>query len=358
MQKIKHSHNGAGAMMQKNDPQTYMDAFERNGSFSAAARELGVSESTVRRAVQSMRSQAASEKLSGIGYDLARDDESPKDAWDGHADTFERTFSSYTKSHWAEIKRPSGPFSIFHSTDQHVDDNATPLRLIEADIKAAHEMGSVMVHGGDLLNNWPMAGKLAKEWAKQECTAPRALLRAQHYISLFDPDVWINGNHEEMNPYLESLIDQWLPEKTIRDHWTARVVISPEGGEPIRLVVSHKLQKGSSWFHPSHGAIREGLEGEEADVYLEGHLHVSGVMYRTLPERQHSFVAVSSAGYKMLDRYAARISRGGVIPKVKGRCHWIICDDQPRDEGWRMIAFDDALRAEAYLSSLQNLRAV
>jgi hypothetical protein len=342
----------------------YLEAYERLGSLRAVARELNVNESTVREAVRRGKLNPAQAKaqdampFAAAGYDLARENESPAEAWNAHVDTFERTFAQQTKSHWAKVARPAGPFVVFHCTDPHVDDNATPLRLLEADIAAAHEMGSVMVHGGDLLNNWPMGGRLAKQWAAQECTAPRALLRARHYIDLLKPDVWVDGNHEEMNPYLATLIEQWLPEKTIKDYWTARVTVEPDGGDPLRLVVSHKLQKGASWFHPSHGALREGMEGEEADLYLEGHIHVSGIMYRTLPERRHSFVAVSSAGYKTVDKYAARISRGGVIPKIKGRCHWIVCDDQAPENAWRSIAFDDASRAEAYLSALQNLRAI
>ena len=337
----------------------YAEAYKRLGTKAAVAAEFGVNESTVRKALMRHADKAAdAAPFEAVGYDLAREDETPADAWNAHADTFERTYAEQTKSHWAKVKRASGPFVVFHCTDPHVDDNATPLRILEADIAAAHEMDAVKVHGGDLLNNWPMAGKLAKQWAKQECTAPRALLRARHYIELMQPDVWVDGNHEEMNPYLSTLIEQWLPKKTIKDYWTARVTIEPKGGDPLRLVVSHKLQKGSSWFHPSHGALREGMEGEEADLYLEGHIHVSGIMYRTLPERRHSFVAVSSAGYKTIDKYAARISRGGVIPKIKGRCHWIVCDDQAADDGWRTIAFDDAKRAEAYLSALQNLRQV
>ncbi len=339
----------------------YEAAYQRLRSNTEVAKEFGVNESTVRNARKMLAKTATAplsvSTLSAAGYDLSREDETPLEAWNDHVSTFERTYAYQTKNHWAGIERPAGPFVAFHCTDPHVDDNTTPLRVLEADIKASRDMGAIVIHGGDLLNNWPMAGKLAKEWAKQECTAPRALLRARHYIDIMQPDVWVDGNHEEMNPYLSSLFDQWLPAKTIRDYWTARFVVKPKGGREFRLVVSHKLQKGSSWFHPSHGALREGMEGEEADVYMEGHIHVSGILYRTLPERQHNFLAVSSAGYKTIDKYAARISRGGIIPKVKGRCHWIVCDDQAPEGAWPAMAFDHAGQAEAYLSSLQNLRA-
>ncbi|MCJ8139980.1 hypothetical protein [Falsirhodobacter halotolerans] len=46
-------------------------------------------------------------------------------------------------------------------TDPHLDDDATPLSLIEADIRASRDMGAIMIHGGDALNNWPENGRLA-----------------------------------------------------------------------------------------------------------------------------------------------------------------------------------------------------
>lgn len=83
---------------------------------------------------------------------------------------------------------------------------------------------------------------------------------------------------------------------------------------------------------------------------------MSGVLYRTLPERGLSLTAVSSAGYKVVDKYAARISRGGKVPKLKGRCHWIVVDPMTED-GHACIAFDCPRQAEAYFNGLQNLRA-
>ena len=348
--------------------EAYKEAYDRLGSYHATARELGVNESTVWRAINNNQAhglsvQAATNKLSDLGYEVTGRELTSQDAWDAHADSFERSLTVATKEHWSVIERPAGAYVVAHFTDPHVDDNSTPLRLLEADIRASHEMGAIMCHGGDLLNNWPMAGKLAKQWAKQECTLPAAILRAQHYINLLRPDVWVDGNHEELNggPYLERLFGEWLQDASpnvIRDYWTARFVVRPEGGREVRFTLSHKFQKGRSWFHPHHGVIREAMEGEDADVYMEGHLHISGIIYHTMSERQKNVIGVASAGYKMLDQYAARISRGGVIPKFKGRCHWIVCDAQAGDDEWPGVAFDSARQAEAYLNGLQNLRAV
>ena len=97
---------------------------------------------------------------------------------------------------------------------------------------------------------------------------------------------------------------------------------------------------------------------EEADLLMDGHLHSDGVLDHTLPERGHSALCVASAGYKVVDKYAARISRGGKMPKLRGRAHWIVCDPYADKEASLCTAFKCPDQAEAYFNGLQNLRAV
>jgi hypothetical protein len=336
----------------------YAAAYEVEKSFAKVASIFGVDESTVRRSIRKFREDT--ERLSTTGYVINPDpaDRTPAEAWDAHKGNFERKISKILSSRWPIIKRKRGPYVVFHSTDEHLDDDSTPLRLIEADIKASHDMGAIMCHGGDLLNNWPLAGRLAKQWAEQACTKGDALLRAQHFISIFKPDVWTDGNHEEFNPYLNDLFATWLGKNVIHGDWTANFVVKSEGGRDLRVVMSHKFQKGSSWFHKAHGHIREMLEGEEADLLLDGHLHSDGVLDHSLPERGHSALCVASAGYKIVDKYAARISHGGTTPKLRGRAHWIVVDPFAEPDANFCVAFKSPEQAQAYLGSLQNLRAI
>lgn len=341
----------------------YAEVYEAAGNnLREAARILGVNESSVRRGLKSAKATepAALEKLQETGYviDKAKAERTSEDAWNDHANAFERKIAKVLSNRWPVIQTRNGPYCVFHSTDEHLDDDSTPLKLIEADIKAARGMDAIMCHGGDMLNNWPLAGRLAKQWAEQTCTRPDALLRAQHFIKLFQPDVWTDGNHEEFNPYLADLIALWLPEHTVRGDWSVNFKVETVGGRTLRAVMSHKFQKGSSWFHKAHGHIREMLEGEEADLLMDGHLHSDGVLDHTLPERGHSALCVASAGYKIVDKYAGRISHGGVIPKLRGRAHWLIIDPYcDRDENF-ITPFKSSIQAEVYLNGLQNLRMV
>lgn len=353
----QHPNSLTGKALDAGEVQRRLSVVRRHGgNLTQAAAELRVDRSTLRVLVR-RHEEANLAKLAEVGYDLsAVKERTPAEAWHDHARVAERTISKAIENRWKTIQRPRGAFVIFHSTDEHIDDDAAPLRLLEADIGAAHAMNAIMCHGGDLLNNWPVAGKLAKMWAEQSCTLPNSLLRAQHFVSIFKPDVWTDGNHEEMNPYLASMLHSWLPKECIRDYWAVRFVVET-GDRPVSVAMSHKFQKGSSWFHPHHGVIREALEGEEADLYMEGHIHTAGTMHRTLPERGISMTAVSSAGYKVVDKYAARISRGGSAPKIKGRAHWIVCDPMADGDAQVCVPFDCPRQAEAMLNGLQNLRA-
>jgi transposase-like protein len=342
----------------------YAEHYKQTKSYTKTAQDLGVHESTVRKAVHlyNERAKAGVEEngpLKSSGYDVPEyQTRTPSEAWNDHSVVFERKMAKILQNRWPIINRPKGAFVVFHATDTHVDDDATPLKLLEKDIQDAHGMDAVMCHGGDLMNNWSLAGRLAKQWADQACTKADSLLRAQHFIDIFKPDVWTHGNHEEFNPYLSELIESWLPDGVIKNDWTANFKVETPGGRTLRAVLSHKFQKGSSWFHKAHGHIREMLEGEEADLLMDGHLHSDGVLEHTLPERGHSALCVASSGYKVVDKYAARISRGGTVPKLRGRAHWIVVDPYCEQDWNFCTAFTSARQAEAYLNGLANIRTL
>lgn len=337
----------------------YRELVERHGSIREAARQSGIPYTTL----QENHSRRPSKKipdraLSQLGYNLADFEISKEEAWSSHVRAFEVKVGASLASQWQTIKRPSGPFVIFHCTDPHVDDDGSALNLLSEDIRASHDLDAIMCHGGDLLNNWPMAGRLAQQWAHQTCTMPSALKRAEHYIDIFKPDVWVDGNHEEMNPYLDSWIKDKLPKNVITDYWVCNFQVKAGRSDPFKAVLSHKLGKGSSWFHKLHGHLREMMEGQEADLYMDGHLHCDGVIDHSMPERGMNAVGVASGGYKLADKYARRISKSSGEIKIRGRAHWMVCDPDAEFDESRVTAFKSARHASAMLSGLQNLSEV
>lgn len=294
--------------------------------------------------------------LTATGYELDAPAKTPAQAWDEHKSAFEQKIR---KSRDHKIVREDNlPYVIAHFTDPHLDDDSTPLWLLEADIRASHEMGAITVHGGDVLNNWPEGGRLAKKYGDQYCTVEDGLLRLRRYIELLRPQIWVDGNHEEFSAHLSYLIDDMLPDRVVKDYWTCDVEIVSPGGRSLKMAVSHKFQKGSSYFHKLQGHIREIMEGPTRDLLLDGHLHSSGVMDHAMAERGTNALFVASAGYKSIDKYAARISRGGKIPKMRGRAHWIVVDPMAGEDGSLCVAFTEPGQARAYLDGLTAARDV
>lgn len=294
--------------------------------------------------------------LTAAGYNLDAPEKTPADAWAEGKAVFEQKIRK--SRHHTIVREDSSPFVIAHFTDTHLDDDGTPLALLEADIRASHEMGAITVHGGDALNNWPEGGRLAKKYGDQSCTIEDGLLRLRRYIELLQPSIWVDGNHEEFSGHLAYLIDDMLPDRVLKDYWTCDVTVRSPGGRDLKMAVSHKFQKGSSWFHKMHGHLREILEGEHRDLLLDGHLHSAGFMEHHMPERGTTTLCVASAGYKVVDRFASRISRGGKIPKMKGRAHWIVVDPQAPADGSFCVAFTESAAAKAYLDGLSATRRI
>ncbi|WP_330448476.1 hypothetical protein FLP41_15245 [Paracoccus marcusii] len=91
--------------------------------------------------------------LTAAGYDLDAPAKTPEEAWSEGKSAFEQKIRR-SRNHKI-VREDNSPFVIAHFTDTHLDDDGAALSVIEADIRASHEMGALMFHGGDALNNWP-----------------------------------------------------------------------------------------------------------------------------------------------------------------------------------------------------------
>lgn len=329
--------------------------------FDGRLPETFASYAVVREYLDVMRSRVQSAPievpaLEAAGYDLDAPEKTPAQAWEEHKSAFEQKVRK--SRHHRIVRDDASPFVVAHFTDVHLDDDGAPLALLEADIRASHEMGAIMVHGGDALNNWPSGGRLAAKYGSQSCTIDDSILRLRRYIELLRPDIWVDGNHEEFSTHLSFLIDEMLPDRVVKDYWTCDVEVVSPGGRSLKMAVSHKFQKGKSWFHQLQGHIRECLEGEHRDLLLDGHLHSAGVMEHHMPERGTSALCIASSGYKVVDKFASRISRGGKIPKMRGRAHWIVVDPLAPEDGSLCVAFTEPAQARAYMDGLSAARRV
>jgi transposase-like protein len=100
--------------------EAYKEAYDRLGSTRAVARELNVNPTTVQRCLQNKNgstTEPAKDKLSDLGYEVTGKELTSQDAWDSHADSFERSLTIATKEHWSAIERPAGAYVVAHFTD-------------------------------------------------------------------------------------------------------------------------------------------------------------------------------------------------------------------------------------------------
>src|SRR5690606_10644871 len=100
----------------------------RNGgmSWTEVGRLMGISGEAARSHAKRAKKSHAVEMLSSSGYDLNNVERTPEDAWRSHVSAFERKVGKTIAAKDQVIKR-TGPFVIFHATDEHIDDDASAL---------------------------------------------------------------------------------------------------------------------------------------------------------------------------------------------------------------------------------------
>lgn len=100
-----------------------------------------------------------------------------------------------------------------------------------------------------------------------------------------------------------------------------------------------------------HGLMKAAMMRGGAAVYAAGHRHTSGVHWEPLEDRDGSFWALRSKGYKQVDHYAATRGYGSTN---EGQTTAVVIDPRgsaPTVQGFRCleaaIVYRDALAAVA-----------
>ncbi len=336
-----------------------VEAFRKHGGVRAAAEALGMDRRGLQRLLR--RAEVVQPGCTSVGS--ARSDDSPPH------EPIDRPVEEVLAERVARITRrseesietpvvgcPSGPFVVWHCTDEHLDDNGSRIDALADDMGAARRLSASRLCGGDILNNWPLGGRLAGKWAEQEATLPEGLALAKWSLNHYPPDVYAFGNHEKMNAYLKEWLLEVMPRRTVVGWWSVRFVYRPAQGRSFVVTLAHDFSQGKSWFHPLHGHIREDLESGSSDIYLAGHLHCEGSMAFTNAKTGRRPLFCRSRGYKQFDGFATQIGKGGNAGG--GHSTWLVLDPREDCDERAMFAFADWRGAEAMLNGLVNLQAV
>lgn len=218
---------------------------------------------------------------------------------------FERKAKAAEARKWFTIQiHEEKPYGIIWFGDPHIDDSGCNLPLLRRHLEVAKQPGIYGGNIGDTTNNWPWTGRLARLWAESEVSDKTAKKMAEWFM--FDAGVrwlvWLIGNHDEWNggaDFYKRLGASYVP---VID-WAAQFTIAHASGATTRIDAAHG-RKGSSIYNPAHGTLRAAKFGEEADMFVTGHIHSFQSTEFEDADRQHKTWLLQARGYKFHDHYA------------------------------------------------------
>jgi len=290
-----------------------MDAVDKHGSISGAARALGMNRSTfegryrnaVTRFEAGLLIPEPEEEPSNLELPTFPDDDiEANEILDHLSKRFEMKSAAEASKHWFEVNiKTDDPFGLAVVGDPHLgSDTNIPLLRRDVDI-LANTKGIGAVNIGDTANNW--GGRLIHLYSQDDVSKPTERRLARWFLQ--DAGVpwilWLHGNHESMHTefstYLESVNTAQIP----MIDWRARFKLVFPSSE-IKVDAAHN-HKGTSIYNPLQGQKRASLWDEDADIYVAGHHHTWALTQEEQPGGR--VITMGRArGYKWLDDYARR----------------------------------------------------
>jgi hypothetical protein len=197
------------------------------------------------------------------------------------------------------------PFAITWFTDVHLGDNGadydTLLEHCRLTAETPHAFGVFM---GDASNNWPVNGKLGKQWAEQETSKHQERQLVEWFLKesgvpwLF----WALGNHDLWGDG-ETILRQMNADLVPMAAWGAKVTLEMANGRECRLDLAHD-HKGHSMWNALHAETKTAQMGWPADFVFSGHRHTAALHFEEFASRQISTWLMRAKGYKSADSYA------------------------------------------------------
>lgn len=280
-------------------PEVAKAAFAEHGTYTKAAKVLGVHEASVRRACK-----RASAEL--VAAELPTDADTLEELLDARS----KAFTSKQRLHDLRYERVvfipiEGPIGILHLGDPHIDDDGCDLPLLRRHVELVSETeGLYGATVGDMTNNW--VGRLGRLYAHQRTTAKDAWRLAEWLVDSMSWLYIVRGNHDAWSgdgDPLDWITRNRVPVDAAHD---ARIKLVWADGSEARIWARHDFPGRSQWAK-SHGQAKAAvIGGYPADVLISGHRHQWE--HRTTERAGGSvFHAVQVGSYKRQDEYAAQL---------------------------------------------------
>lgn len=246
----------------------------------------------------------------------------------------------------------SEPFAITWFTDVHLGDNGTDydtlLHHCKLTAETPHAFGVFM---GDASNNWPVNGKLGKQWAEQETSKHQERQLVEWFLKesgvpwLF----WALGNHDLWGDG-ETILRQMNADLVPMAAWGAKVTLECSNGRECRLDLAHD-HKGHSMWNALHAETKTAQMGWPAHFVFSGHRHTAALHYEEFANRDLAAWLMRAKGYKSADSYAFT---NGFPEQSEGHAGVTVID--PRSDRMNPIVHA-SLDVEAGLDYLRFVRS-
>ena len=277
-------------------------------------------------------------------------DTDPYELWEHRKQRYKRKARAKEQNKEAVFRvETNEPIALLFFGDPHVDDDGTDLELLERHATLTREVeGLYGVNLGDTTNNW--IGRLARLYAEQGTTATEGWVLAEHWLRSVDWLFMVGGNHDAWSGSGDPI--KWMS-KYMHVHYemdAVRARLKFPNGNEFTIHARHDF-KGHSQWNQTHGIAKAAKFGDDADILVAGHRHVSGYQVVKHPLSGKISHAIQVASYKIHDRYAEQM---GLLDQHISPCAVTVLNPTADKPVNRVQMFWDPEDAATYLTYLRQ----
>lgn len=334
-----------------------VDAYNTHGSYAAAARAIGVSETRLKVTVQAAMKAQEGPLMRPFDVATLPSGELTIDELRAYRrKVFLRKDEGAKARKLIQVKvNLEGPIGILHFGDPHVDDDGCDFPRLEADIEIVNKTpGMLAGNVGDLHNNW--IGRLARLYAQQSTTAKQAWMLVEWLVTSVPWLYLVKGNHDLWSGDGDPLdfIKKYADVGAMESHG-ARMALNFPNGKEVRINARHDFSGHSMW-NPNHGPVKAIKAGWRDHILSCGHLHQTG-FGPPLKDPASGLISwpLRCAGYKKHDSFGEQLGLPdqNISPSIL-----TVIDPRYDDDDPRLITpFLSAEEGAGYLTYLRKKAA-
>lgn len=317
---------------------------QEHGSVKVAMRFTEWGESAFHRRLKAYKDLGDTSKVEIPSEILAGPEDEPiEDILNRHRQAYKRKKAKASNLEWFRIRvKETAPYALLWFGDPHLGPHCN-WPLLEKHIAIANKPGVYGANIGDTTDAWPWTGRLAKLWAENDISHHTEKRLAEWFM--FESGVpwllWLLGNHDNWNnsDFYKRLGAHCVP---VVD-WRAKFVLEHNNGSVTRIDAAHG-RKGNSIYNPTHGTLRAAKFGEDAHLFVTGHIHTFGLFDYEMPERKTRTWLAQCRGYKIFDDYALHngFAEGqcgaSILSVINPETGRVQCFSDP-EEGYEFLAW-------------------